>query len=438
MTVPDHTHSPAASSWVEGADLHPDFPIQNLPFGIFSIADSRPRIGIAIGDYILDAMACADLLKLSTKWHDVVCAALQSATLNVLFATPAEARKDLRRAIFRLLSDPKMQQKAGLHLVAAEQCKMHLPLAVRDFTDFYAGIYHAETVGALLRPENPLLPNYKYVPVGYHGRASSVRVSDAEIVRPQGQIRMPNSEAPFVAPCAKLDYEVELGFWIAGSNELGTPIPVGEAHNYIAGVCLLNDWSARDIQAWEYQPLGPFLAKNFATTVSPWVVTAEALEPFRRSQPTRPAGDPVPLPYLSNAHDQRSGAFDLQIEVAIITEAMRREGAAPYRLGSTHTSNLYWTVAQMIAHHTVNGCNLGAGDLIGTGTISGPDNNARGSLMELSSGGKHPFVLPNGEKRTFLEDGDEIVLTGWAERDGLRRIGLGQCRGKITPSRMTP
>jgi fumarylacetoacetase len=434
--MPDQTHSRTASSWVAGANSHTDFPIQNLPFGIFSNGDSRPRIGVAIGNMILDLMASAELLELSAKWHDTVFAALQSPTLNALFATPVGARKELRLAIFRLLSDREMLQKTSLHLVAAEQCEMHLPLAVRDFTDFYAGIHHAETVGALLRPENPLLPNYKYVPVGYHGRASSVQLSGAEIVRPQGQIRPSNSEEPFVAPCRRLDYELELGVWIAGGSELGSAIPIAEARDHIAGICLLNDWSARDIQAWEYQPLGPFLAKNFATTVSPWVVTAEALEPFRRPQPVRPDGDPSPLPYLSNAEDQASGAFDVQIEVAIVTECMRREGHAPAVLGSTHASNLYWTVAQMIAHHTVNGCNIGAGDLLGSGTISGPENSARGSMMELSSGGKHPFGLPNGEERTFLEDGDEIVMTGRAERDGLRSIGLGQCRARITPAKI--
>lgn len=435
--MPDQTHSPLASSWVAGADSHSDFPIQNLPYGVFSSGASSPRVGVAIGDFILDLKASAELLELSEQWSDKICAALQLPSLNALFGLPADARKELRLAIFRLLSDRKFEPFASPHMIAAELCAMQLPLAVRDFTDFYAGIHHATTVGALLRPENPLLPNYKYVPVGYHGRASSVRLSGAQIVRPQGQIRPPNSDEPFVAPCRRLDYEVELGFWIADSNELGTTIPIGEARNHIGGVCLLNDWSARDVQAWEYQPLGPFLAKNFATTVSPWVVTTEALEPFRLAQTARPAGDPSPLPYLSNAEDQATGAFDIQIEVSLVTELMRREGLAPVRLGSTHASNLYWTVAQMIAHHTVNGCNIGAGDLFGTGTISGPDNTARGSLMELSSGGKAPVVLPNGEERTFLEDGDEVIMTGWAEREGLRRIGLGECRAEILPAKVT-
>lgn len=436
MTLPDQTHSPLASSWVAGADSHSDFPIQNLPFGVFSSGGSSPRVGVAIGDFILDLRGSAELLDLSAQWAGMIRVALQLPSLNALFSLPADARKELRLAIFRLLSDRKFEPYASAYLIAAESCELQIPLAVRDFTDFYAGIHHATTVGALLRPENPLLPNYKYVPVGYHGRSSSVRLSGTQIVRPQGQIRPPESDEPFVAPCRRLDYEVELGFWIAGSNELGTPIPIGEARQHIAGVCLLNDWSARDVQAWEYQPLGPFLAKNFATTVSPWVVTAEALEPFRLPQIARPAGDPSPLPYLSNAEDQASGAFDIQIEVSLVTERMRREGHAPVRLGSTHSSNLYWTVAQMIAHHTVNGCNLGAGDLLGSGTISGPDDAARGSMMELSSGGKTPFLLPNGEERTFLEDGDEVIMTGWAEREGLRRIGLGQCRAAILPARV--
>jgi fumarylacetoacetase len=434
MTKLDPTHSPQASSWVAGADSHPDFPVQNLPFGIFSTGCSSPRIGVAIGDFIFDLQATSGRLDLSPEWNDAVRAALLQPTLNTLFELPTDARKALRLAVFELLTDRAQEPIASSHLVAAQHCQMHLPLTVRDFTDFYAGIHHARTVGALLRPENSLLANYKYVPVGYHGRASSVRVSGADVVRPQGQIRPPGSDQPLVSACRRLDYEVELGFWLAGGNQLGTPIPIREARQHIAGVCLLNDWSARDVQAWEYQPLGPFLAKNFATTISPWVVTAEALEPFRRAQPPRPVGDPLPLPYLSNAEDQRTGAFDIQIEVALITERMRREDLPPFRLGSTHASNLYWTVAQMISHHTVNGCNIGAGDLLGTGTISGQDDTARGSLMELSSGGNHPFVLPNGEERTFLEDGDEVIMTGWAERQGLRRIGFGQCRAKIRPA----
>lgn len=430
----DPTHSPQASSWVDGADTHPDFPVQNLPFGVFSSGDAHHRIGVAIGNFVLDLPASCRQLELSAEWRDAVQTTLSLPTLNALFELPSDARKALRLAVFRLLTDRAKAPVVSPFLVAAAQCDMHLPLAVRDFTDFYAGIHHARTVGALLRPENPLLGNYKYVPVGYHGRASSVRVSGTDVVRPNGQIRPPESEDPFLSPCRRLDYEVELGLWIGGSNELGAPIPIGDAHRHLAGVCLLNDWSARDIQAWEYQPLGPFLAKNFATTLSPWVVTAEALEPFRCAQSPRPEGDPAPLPYLQSTEDQTSGAFNIQIEVALLTERMRLQGIPPLLLGSPHASNLYWTPAQMIAHHTINGCNIGAGDLLGTGTISGQDDTARGSLMELSAGGKHSIALPSGEERTFLEDGDEIIMTGWAEREGFRRIGLGQCRAKILPA----
>lgn len=423
----DRTHDPKTACWVPGADSHADFPVQNLPLGVFSLGGGSPRIGTAIGDFVLDLTELADRLDLPAE----LASALRQTTLNGLFALPAMARQTLRSAVFSMLTEPAGEALVGTALHAADECQMQLPLVVRDFTDFYAGIHHARAVGALMRPENPLLPNYKYVPVGYHGRASSVCVSGHTIRRPCGQIKPPTAPDPQVMPTRRLDYEVELGFWISGHSELGFPIPITEAGTHIAGVCLLNDWSARDVQAWEYVPLGPFLAKNFATTVSPWVVTAEALEPFRKPQAARPDGDPAPLPYLLDESDQNGGAFAIRIEVSLRTRKMRDAGEQAFVLGATMASNLYWTPAQLIAHHTVNGCDLAAGDLLGTGTISGPDDDARGSLMELSRGGSVPIRLPNGETRTFLEDGDEVTLSGWAETPDARRIGLGRCTAAI-------
>jgi fumarylacetoacetase len=427
--VIDETHDPHASSWVPGADVHPDFPVQNLPLGMFSTSGTSPRAGVAIGDHVLDLTAAAPLL--AGKADKAIAAVASSTTLNALFALEPAERRALRRALFALLTDAAARDAVSPALVPVDQCAMHLPLTVRDYTDFYAGIHHARTIGSLLRPENPLLPNYKYVPVGYHGRASSIRVSGTEVVRPSGQIKAPDADAPVLGASRRLDYEVELGFWIGGRSELGHPVPIGGARERIAGVCLLNDWSARDVQAWEYVPLGPFLAKNFATTVSPWIVTAEALEPFRVAQPARPEGDPSPLPYLLDEADQQNGALAINIEVSLRTRAMRETSAAAFPLGRTVASHLYWTPAQLVTHHTVNGCDLAAGDLLGTGTISGPDDDARGSLMELTRGGRNPITLPDGETRTFLEDGDEVRMTGRAEREGYRTIGFGECVARI-------
>ncbi|GGC01309.1 fumarylacetoacetase [Novosphingobium endophyticum] len=429
----DHTHDPAASSWVEGADTHADFPVQNLPLGVFSTAGTAPRTGIAIGDHVLDPSAVAPLLR---GKGDAALAAIDGArTLNPLFALEPAARRELRHAVFALLTDKDHVAQCQAALIPAAQCTMHLPLAVRDYTDFYAGIHHARNVGSLLRPDNPLLPNYRYIPVGYHGRASSIRVSGGEVRRPSGQLRAPDSGVPAVGQSRRLDYEVEIGFWIGGQSELGDPVPIGRAASRIAGLCLLNDWSARDIQAWEYQPLGPFLAKNFGTTVSPWVITAEALAPFRVAQPHRPDGDPSPLPYLNDEGDQQAGALALRIDVSLRTRKMRDAGIEPVRLGRTEATNLYWTPAQLVAHHTVNGCDLAAGDLLGSGTISGAEDDAYGSLMEMSRGGTRSITLPGGETRTFLEDGDEVVLTGTANSNGFRSIGLGECRATIAPAR---
>ena len=319
-------------------------------------------------------------------------------------------------------------------LYAAADCELRLPCAIGDYTDFYAGIHHALNVGRQFRPDNPLLPNYKHVPIGYHGRASSVRVSGAAVRRPNGQQKAPEADAPVFGPARRLDLELELGVWIGPGNALGEPVPIGEADAHIAGLCLLNDWSARDLQAWEYQPLGPFLAKNFMTTVSPWIITAEALAPFRTAQPKRPEGDPAPLPYLMDEADQASGAYALELEALIRTRAMREAGVPAHRLGKGPATNLYWTMAQLVTHHTVGGCDLRPGDLFGSGTISTPDDSGLGSLLELTRGGKEPLTLPNGETRTFLEDGDELILAGRAVAEGLVAIGFGPCSGVVAPA----
>jgi fumarylacetoacetase len=433
MTFPviDETHDPVLTSWVADAQGHRDFPIQNLPLGIFLPEGGEPRAGAAIGDHILDLRQCAVLGMLPETVRD----AAAGTTLNALFALPAADRAALRRALSVMLSDAGQQAKLRPLLHAAANCTMHLPAAIGDYTDFYVGIHHATNIGKLFRPDNPLLPNYKYVPIGYHGRASSVRPSGVSVVRPKGQQKAPDADVPTVGPSRRLDYELELGVWIGEGNAPGVAIPIGDAAEHIAGFCLLNDWSARDFQAWEYVPLGPFLAKNFHSTVSSWVVTAEAMAPFRIAQPERPDGDPAPLPYLWDAVDQGQGALAIGLEVYISTAKMREDGAAPHRLSHGPASNMYWTVQQIVTHHASNGCDLRPGDLLGTGTISAPVQEGYGSLIELSAGGKSKVVLPNGEERLFLEDGDEIILTGRAEAGGFVPIGLGECRALVLPAR---
>jgi fumarylacetoacetase len=430
MTFPiiDETHRIERTSWVANANGHRDFPVQNLPFGIFSPPGGEPRPGVAIGDHILDLAAIAALLPPG------VGHALNEKTLNALFALPRAVRLALRRKLSALLSDGQYREAVGPALWQAADCEMHLPAAIGDYTDFYVGIHHATNVGTLFRPDNPLLPNYKHVPIGYHGRASSVRPSGVPVVRPVGQHKAPDASGPGFGPSQRIDYELELGVWIGEGNALGTTIPIGSAPEHIVGFCLLNDWSARDFQAWEYQPLGPFLAKNFQTTISPWVITAEALAPFRRAQPPRPAGDPLPLPYLWDEIDQETGAFELELEVLLLTDRMRAAGMAPHRLSCGSASNMYWTVAQMVAHHASGGCNLNPGDLLGTGTISAPDKDGFGSLLEITRGGSEPVMLPNGEMRRFVEDGDEILLAARARKDGHVSIGFGDCRAVVLPA----
>lgn len=426
-------------SWIDSANGHPDFPLQNLPLGIFSPSSASPRGGVAIGDAIFDLKVASDAGLFSGEAAE----AAQSAcgdNLNAFFAMGASARRALRAQLQELLAEgsaaqARLEAMGQALLPTAATCQLHLPARVGDYTDFYVGIHHANNVGRLFRPDNPLLPNYKHVPIGYHGRASTVCVSGTPVRRPKGQTLPPGQEAPSFGPSKRLDYELELGIWIGQGNEMGDSIAIGQANEHIAGYCLLNDWSARDVQAWEYQPLGPFLAKNFGTTVSPWVVTAEALEPFRSAQPARPEGDPQPLPYLLDEADQAKGAFDIELEVLILTAAMREKGLQPHRLALSNTLNMYWTVAQMVAHHSVGGCKLQSGDLFGSGTLSGPEPQAFGSLLESTFGGKQPISLPNGEQRTFLEDGDEVILRARCQREGYPSIGFGECRGVLLAAR---
>lgn len=432
MPETDFTHDPAAKSWVESANGHPDFPVQNLPLGVFAPPGQEPHGGAAIGDEILDIAAVAPLL----DGEVADTARLAGAeTLNDLLAGGNDALRALRHGLFALLTDPVKREAVMPALYRAADCTLHMPVKVGDYTDFYAGIHHAMNVGKLFRPDNPLLPNYKYVPIGYHGRASSIRLSGVDVVRPNGQTKAPNADTPTFGPCRRLDYELEMAMWVGRGNDLGTPIPISEAADHIAGLSLLNDWSARDVQAWEYQPLGPFLAKNFHSTVSPWIVTMDALAPYRVAQPARPEGDPAPLRYLFDDADHAQGALGVTMEVHILTARMRAERTPPYRLSHGSMTAMYWTIAQLVAHHTSGGCNLAPGDLLGTGTLSGADEGSKGSLLELSEGGKEPIPLGNGESRTFLEDGDEIILSAFAEAPGHVRIGFGECRATVLPAK---
>lgn len=426
----DHTHDPGLQSWVPSANGHPDFPIQNLPFGVFSPLAGAPRGGVAIGDEILDLRALSEA-ELLDEEAQAACSTCTGPTLNRFLSLGEAPRRALRDAVSTLLQEGSDERPHLLHRAA--DCILYLPAHVGDYTDFYAGIHHATAVGRQFRPDTPLLPNYKYVPIGYHGRASSITLS-GDVRRPNGQRKPANESVPSYGPSRNLDHELELGIWVGPGNALGTTIPIGEASRHIAGYCLLNDWSARDLQGWEYQPLGPFLAKSFHTTVSAWIVTPEALAPFRAPQPRRPEGDPAPLPYLLDAADQAVGALDLEFEVLLNTPRMRERGLAPHRLSGSRGTDLYWTPAQLLAHHASNGCNLNPGDLFGTGTISGPDQGGSGSLLELTSGGRAPITLPSGEERRFLEDGDEVVLRAYARRDGAAPIGFGECRGVILPA----
>ncbi len=423
VTATDQTHDPRLVSWVEGAGPGSDFPVQNLPLGIFSESRGRRRPGVAIGDYILDLGAIAELLE--EEWRRD----LSQPVLNGWLARGPAAHRSLRARLCELLTDERYRDDVESQLIGQSEVRMHVPCLIGDYTDFYVGIHHATNVGRQFRPDSPLLPNYKYVPIGYHGRASSVRASGEDVIRPKGQRKAADSDSPEYGPSRRLDYELELGLWIGRGNRLGEPIPIDEADDHIAGWCLLNDWSARDIQAWEYQPLGPFLAKNFLTSVSPWIVTSEALAPFRVPMPPRPKGDPEPLDYLRRENDH---AFAIQLEATLSTEKMRKMGLPPHVLSrGTASAAMYWSAAQIVAHHASNGCNLQPGDLIGTGTLSTDSDNGLGSLLEISRGGKRPVELAGGETRSFLEDGDEVVLRAWCEAEGAVRIGFGECVGRV-------
>jgi fumarylacetoacetase len=418
----DDTHDPALASWVESAnDPATDFPVQNLPFGRFSRDGvSDWRIGVAIGDQVLDLRGAG---------------LVDTDDMNGLMAAGAVARGALRRALSAgLRHGAALGDVWRTHLVPQRSVMPGLPCRIGDYTDFYTGIHHATAVGRLFRPDNPLLPNYKWVPIGYHGRASSIVASGRPFHRPRGQSKGADDRAPAFGPSRRLDYELELGALIAAPNALGEPVPIEAAEASLFGLVLFNDWTARDVQAWEYQPLGPFLSKNFASTVSPWIVTMEALAPFRAPF-TRPAGDPAPLAYLNSAANRESGAIDIVLEVWLQTAAMRAAGQPAQRLMQSNFRDSYWTLAQLVAHHTGNGCNLQPGDLLGTGTQSGPAPDQGGSLLELTRGGASPLRLASGETRTFLEDGDTVILRGFCERPGARRIGFGDCSGTVLPAR---
>ena len=438
----DATHDPSLRSWVQSAnEPGADFPIQNLPFGSFCRRGTpeHARIGVAIGDSILDISAClaANLFADSSEEARNAATLCAQSTLNDLMAGGRAPARALRIAVSALLADSAsghLQQTAKHALVAQADANLFLPANIGDYTDFYASVHHASNVGALFRPDNPLLPNYKWVPIGYHGRASSIVISDVPMRRPRGQRKGPNDAEPVFSESRSLDYELELGVFVAGSNPLGESITMEHAEDHLFGMCILNDWSARDVQSWEYQPLGPFLAKNFASTISPWVVTMDALAPFRAPLAAREAGDPAPLPYLTHAADAANGGFDINVEMWFRSAAMRTANEPAVRVSHGSALELYWTFAQMLVHHASNGCNMRPGDFLGSGTISGPLPENRGCLLELTRRGAEPVKLPNGDTRAFLEDGDEVTLRAYAERDGAVRIGFGDCRGVITPA----
>ncbi|MDB5103682.1 MAG: fumarylacetoacetase [Fibrobacteres bacterium] len=442
----DDTHDAALRSWVASANAPDcDFPIQNLPFGVFKRrgAADAPRVGIAIGDRILDVYACHRAGLFAGQAADAeaaeAAAACDRPSLNDLAALGRGPRTALRRQAGALLKegDDRIRSQADWErrlMPAMKDAEMSLPAVIGDYTDFYASVYHATNVGRLFRPDQPLLPNYKYLPIGYHGRASSIVASGTPIRRPCGQAKADDAARPSFGPSKVLDYEVEAGFLVGPGNALGEPIAIGEAEDHLFGICLVNDWSARDLQKWEYQPLGPFLAKSFATSVSPWVVTMEALEPFRVPAFPRPDGDPAPLPHLDQSGIAGRAGLNATFELHLLTPRMRESGNAPFRLSRANCRDLYWTPGQLLAHHASNGCNLRPGDLLGSGTLSGPAKENEGCLLELTLGGKEPIALPGGESRRFLGDGDEVILKAYCEAPGFARIGLGECRGTILPA----
>nr|WP_240692124.1 fumarylacetoacetase [Alteromonas portus] len=436
IAQPDETHDEALFSWLKSANQHPDFPIQNLPMGVFKTRDLPPRCGVAIGDEIID------LAKLATSspfdgLAGEALSTLTGKTLNPFIQLPRSYSAAFRLALSRSLrAGSRLEAIVRETLISKHDVEMCLPCSIGDYTDFYTSIHHATAVGKLFRPDNPLLPNYKWLPIGYHGRASSVVVSGQQVYRPNGQVLRPNSNEPVMLPSEKLDYEAELGIFIGCPSPQFSPLEIEQAEKHFFGVCMLNDWSARDIQAWEYQPLGPFLSKNFVTSISPWIVTAEALIPFR-VQPTKYSDRPY-VAALNSPFNTSNGGLDIQMRVSLRTAQMKASNEAPVTLSKTSFKHAYWTVAQMISHHTTTGCNLNAGDLFGSGTQSGPEPEEAGSLLELTEGGKKPLTLPNGEQRTFLEDGDEIILSGFCISSSGLRIGIGNVSGQIASTTPGP
>lgn len=432
----NETHNPELTSWVASANNgKTDFPIQNLPFAIFRRQGQGEtfRAGVAIGDHIVDLKA-AHKAGVFPMGLTPTLKTLYKPRLNKFMALGKEAWSELRLHLSRALregSDKVVPLEACL--IPQSKAEYKVPARIGDYTDFYTSIHHATNVGKLFRPDNPLLPNYQWIPIGYHGRSSSINVSGHDVHRPSGQLKAPDADTPVLAPCKRLDYELEVGIYIGKGNELGAPVTLDQAEDHVFGLCLFNDWSARDIQAWEYQPLGPFLSKSFASTVSPWIVTMEALAPYRENW-GRQEDHPQPLPYL-DSHDLRNtGAVDMHLEVYIQTATMRAEGMAPERVALSNFNQSYWSISQMVTHHTVNGCNLKAGDLFGSGTMSGPNADSVGALLEATVGGREPIQLGHGEKRTFLEDGDTVILKGYCNNDNAPRIGFGDASATVLPA----
>jgi len=432
----NETHNPALTSWLVTANqADTDFPIQNLPFAVFKRANNEEsfRGGVAIGDQVIDLTALANANIFEGLAQDAVkaCSAPQ---LNDYMAMGKATWSALRLALSNALKEGSaLQAKVEGCLVAQADVEYALPCNIGDYTDFYTSIHHATSVGLKFRPDNPLLPNYKWVPIGYHGRSSSIDVSGRDFKRPCGQTKAPTATEPSFGPCKRLDYELEVGIFIGSGNDLGDAISIDNAEDHVFGLCIFNDWSARDIQGWEYQPLGPFLSKNFASTISPWIVTTEALAPYRSAW-TRAETDPQPMPYLESTNNRATGSFDIQLQALIETQNMRENSEVAVEMSQSNFKDSYWTVAQMVAHHTVNGCNLRAGDMFGSGTQSGPNPEEAGSMLELSNAGADPITLPNGEKRTFLEDGDNVIMRGWCKADGAVRIGFGAVSATILPA----
>ncbi|MFT2098992.1 fumarylacetoacetase [Marinomonas sp. 2405UD66-6] len=437
MTQLNETHDPSLTSWVLSANEDAcDFPIQNLPFAVFRRRESDEafRGGVAIGDQVVD-LSAAQISGVFSGLAERAAKACSQATLNEFMEMGTEAWSALRLALSKALREgAEAQNTLENCLIPQADVEFTVPCKIGDYTDFYTSIHHATTVGSLFRPDNPLLPNYKWVPIGYHGRASSIGVSGQNFHRPMGQIKAPDALEPILAPCKRLDYELEVGIYIGSGNDMGEPISIDNVDEHVFGLCLFNDWSARDIQAWEYQPLGPFLSKSFASTVSPWIITTEALAPFR-AEWTRDSTDPQPLPYLDSEHNRAKGAYDIQLEVLLKSEKMRSKNTPAVKLSESSFIYSYWTVGQMLAHHTVNGCNLQPGDFLGSGTQSGPNHEEAGSLLELSMGGKQPLELKNGETRTFLQDGDSVIMRGRCEKEGAKAIGFGEVVATVLPAK---